>query len=805
MKMNIFKLLFFLLAITQSHLMSTQQKLPKEILEQLGQNKVTGTVEESEKFKIEDHLNTIDKDRFDRNELDLEINIENKIFEKKVFGVSFFDSQSVINNPVLDVPLPSNYRVSFGDKVRLILAGTKDESYELRVSLGGEVLIPEIGSVQVYSLSLLEAQERVQKIVSERYINTNVSFSVTEPSLKKVTIIGSVRNPGTYLVNPFISVSEALKYAGGLLDNASIRNIKIEEISGQQRVVDLYDFLVFGKRGSDINLQSGDTIIVPATQNRVEILGAVHRPMVYEYKIGDKVSDLIEFAQGSKYESDLDNLYLKEIIQKKLKQRIVSLDYEIINPISSIFLPSTYVDDDSDIFVSGDPLADGFYDSTKYTTVFDFVSELEFSKDIYPFYFVLNQSSSNGLGREVIELNLTDADLMKSIELKENIKINFFTRKDMEKFNFYANALRNIEENIENLNKSIEENERATFEIELLQLEEEKKKLLQSDRLNDDRIFSLISRRQNTIISFDNYFIETPIAGEIKIGSVVDFFGASSSNNFENISVIYDNTLIINGYNSVVPKGEKISSINLPDPDLDLISVSINGQIKYPGTYKVGNQTTLEDLYAIAGGFTENSNTEGINLSRVSVKKMQQDVFFKAKEDIIDGLISIVGNPLRVNQTSGLDFSFLTYFETLGDIDSFPGRVAGDLTPGSTLSRSILLEDGDEIIVPSKSVSVAVIGEVFDSKEVEYTSSNYKSYVNQAGGYTDFADKNSVYIAKANGLIIKDINRYEIMPGDSIIVPRDIDKLSAVPLISVAASVISDLALSAASLNVLNN
>ena len=44
-----------------------------------------------------------------------------------------------------------------------------------------------------------------------------------------------------------------------------------------------------------------------------------------------------------------------------------------------------------------------------------------------------------------------------------------------------------------------------------------------------------------------------------------------------------------------------------------------------------------------------------------------------------------------------------------------------------------------------------------------------------------------------------------IEPGDTIVVPRDIEKLSTIPMLSVATKIISEIAFAAASLNAIQN
>jgi hypothetical protein len=51
--------------------------------------------------------------------------------ENSKFGFSFFDTKSLTNTPVLDVPLSGEYRLSFGDRVRVVLNGNIRGIYEV--------------------------------------------------------------------------------------------------------------------------------------------------------------------------------------------------------------------------------------------------------------------------------------------------------------------------------------------------------------------------------------------------------------------------------------------------------------------------------------------------------------------------------------------------------------------------------------------------------------------------------------------------------------------------------------------------
>ena len=81
---------------------------------------------------------------------------------------------------------------------------------------------------------------------------------------KKITIVGTVNNPGTYLVNPFTTISNSLAYSGGINPIGSLRTIKLVRSNGENYTFDLYDLLIYGDRSDDITIQSGDVIVVGA-------------------------------------------------------------------------------------------------------------------------------------------------------------------------------------------------------------------------------------------------------------------------------------------------------------------------------------------------------------------------------------------------------------------------------------------------------------------------------------------------------------------------------------------------------------
>ena len=203
------------------------------------------------------------------NELDIKKDISKE--SNKIFGLDFFNYVVDTNLPILDIPLSSDYLISFNDELEILLTGNINKIFNVRVDMSGNILIPEIGSTSLIGLTIEEANTKISVLAKNFYIGTKSYLSVKKPSLKKISVIGNVKNPGTYLVNPFITLTEAIKYASGFNDNSSLRNINVRSKNGVLKSYDLYDFLMFGDRRNDVNLNNGDTVIINATSEVVKI------------------------------------------------------------------------------------------------------------------------------------------------------------------------------------------------------------------------------------------------------------------------------------------------------------------------------------------------------------------------------------------------------------------------------------------------------------------------------------------------------------------------------------------------------
>ena len=256
---------FLIFLLFSLNVISQEIPLDEDILKAIQESNIDGVVVD-EPVEFEEEL-----EEFRKSEN------QDYIQNNSIFGFDYLESLSESLNSTSDIPVPADYIISVGDTLKIILTGTKSSIYSTKVELDGTILFPDLGQINVSGLEFAAAAEKVKNLVAASYIGVDVNVSLQSLTAKKINIIGAVKKPGVYVVNPFSTISNALAFTGGVEDYASLREIIL--IRGNKRFkFDLYDFLIFGDRSKDKNIQSGDVIQLKSTDNFIEVNGFVNRP-----------------------------------------------------------------------------------------------------------------------------------------------------------------------------------------------------------------------------------------------------------------------------------------------------------------------------------------------------------------------------------------------------------------------------------------------------------------------------------------------------------------------------------------------
>jgi len=141
-----------------------------------------------------------------------------------------------------------------GDMVRLRIWREPDLSGEFLVDERGTVIVPKLGSIQVVGLSADSLKAHL--IASYSVYLRNPAIDVT--LLRRITILGGVRNPGLYPVDATMTLAEAYALAGGIAPEGKLNQVEL--VRGGERT----SFKLSGTtRIADTPLRSGDQLYVP--------------------------------------------------------------------------------------------------------------------------------------------------------------------------------------------------------------------------------------------------------------------------------------------------------------------------------------------------------------------------------------------------------------------------------------------------------------------------------------------------------------------------------------------------------------
>ena len=678
----------------------------------------------------------------------------NKISGKK-YGYDFFSSMPTSLLAVGDLPLPNDYKISLRDQFTVILSGSKDAIFNLNVKLDGTILFPELGAISVAGLSFQEVKDKLSQLIEQSYIGVNIDVSMQNLSAKKITIVGAVQTPGTYLVNPFSSITSALAYSGGISEIGSLRDIKLIRNNQEIFSFDLYDLLIRGDRSKDLTIEAGDTLLINAASQFVDISGAVKRPGIYEILEDEILEDIVDFALGFTQTANKSNISVSFLDLNKaaiVKKNVNNLDQSLKNTLSiNVF---NYVNEETaNIQVLGAIEQPGFYDIKKYKNLEDLIANLEFI-DVYPWLAVLEQFDENKLIKSAVLFSLNDPSTYKSIELLPNSRV------------YFANI-----------------NARSFIASDMT------KGLVADYQL-------VLNHKQGTF--------RLPVYGKYSVNSFVDLLGLDMSDVDEKATYIspLEDIVINDNYQNMQFTAAKYNTVSFRSPSNNLITVSITGAVEFPGTYTLNDDSSVEDLYELVGGFKNQAYFRGIALTREVIRERQ----IKSLEASKAYLDEVILTSTQKGEDIG-DIGIVQALSRTIDPEDL-GRLAGDFSPKSEAAINTILFDGDALIVPKNPNTINVFGEVLNPLAFEFSeNTSVRSAINNAGGYQQYADKRRVFVITASG-ITKKANRniftgnITLEPGDTIVVPRKIiTNNPGIEALLPITTILSDLAFSAAALD----
>lgn len=188
--------------------------------------------------------------------------------------------------------------------------------------------------------------------------------------------------------------------------------------------------------------------------------------------------------------------------------------------------------------------------------------------------------------------------------------------------------------------------------------------------------------------------------------------------------------------------------------------VTIVGEVRYPGTYAIGEgKTTLSELLQMAGGVTKEASLDEAVMIRADTQ----------------GVVDPEYERLKKMNVSDMDDDEYRYFK-IRSLE-VPGKVSvnlGKLLLTGDKSHEVFLRNGDHVMIPRISRDIKVVGLVNNPGLIALNpGKDYRYYIEKAGGFTSEARKSRIrVIERGSQKRIKPRAGRPLEPGQTVWVPE---------------------------------
>jgi len=160
--------------------------------------------------------------------------------------------------PVRDTVVRSVGVLRAGDALKIVVYRDKELTGEYLIDSRGELQIPGLGVIQAAGLDPAQVKDSLRAGLLRRGF-TNPEIAV-QP-LIRVSVLGEIRAPALYPVDPGISLIQLVTIAGGPTPSANLRRTRVVR-EGRVFEVDLQSALG-GSASGRVVLYSNDVVVIP--------------------------------------------------------------------------------------------------------------------------------------------------------------------------------------------------------------------------------------------------------------------------------------------------------------------------------------------------------------------------------------------------------------------------------------------------------------------------------------------------------------------------------------------------------------
>ena len=651
-----------------------------------------------------------------------------------MFGYNLFDGALSTFAPLDRVPVPSDYVIGPGDEIVVRAWGQIDVDVRTTVDRNGRIYLPKVGSINVATTRYQDLDARLRSSISRVFKNFDLVVTLGELRSIQVLIVGQVRRPGSFTVSSLSTLVNALFASGGPTSTGSLRKVQLKRGNKVVTEFDFYELLLNGDKSKDAALLPGDVIFVPAIGSLAAISGSVNSPGIFELKPGQKLEELLAMAGGLSTNASAQKIALERIADRKSR---------VVEELAL------------DAMGLSRPVMDG-----------DLVNVFTLSPRLF------NAVTLRGNVATPLRFEWKDGLRINDLIPERSMLVvpDYWLRRDL-----------------------------AGRPKSWLLEEDDQARIKKREREKDEGEGQNRERRDLRKVTRD---VKRP-------GAEVNWDYAV----VERLNPVDYSTILI-PFNLASAIADKGSEHNLRLEPGDIVTifsrddfqgpqskqskfVRLEGEFTVAGVYQIQPGETLRQLLARVGGITGNAYIYGAEFTRESTRIQQQlrldDALGRLEIEMQRSGAKRAQSVVAPEQAQSLEAEAQAQRALLVKLRQIraTGRIVLEVKPDAKTLKDfpdLILDDGDRLLVPPRPSTVSVFGSVYNQNAYIYQQGKkVVDYLDQAGGPTKDADKSSLYVVKADGAVIskqqdgwfgRGFNGERVNPGDAIIVPEDLDKVS---------------------------
>ncbi|MEO6816835.1 MAG: SLBB domain-containing protein [Edaphobacter sp.] len=768
-----------------------------------------------------------------------------------IFGAStFLNALPSTFSPVSDVPVTPDYVIGPGDELRLQVWGQVNIRGSYTVDRTGSVSLPGAGTIHVAGVRFDHLTDFLRSQLARVYRNFDLNVNMGQLRSIQVFVVGEASMPGSYTLGSLSTLLNALFYAGGPKPQGSLRDIQLKRGGKTIDHFDLYDVLLHGDKSNDVQLASGDVIFIPPVGKQVAVVGSVNNPAIYELQNETTIEQVLQLAGG------------RTNIAVNSQARVERIYDHAVRSVMEVNLsqPSTFHVQDGDI-VTVNAIVDRFKDAV--TLRGNVANPGRYAwhpgmrvSDLIPNKDALITRSywqhKNDLGH--MTMNYEPEPVRNA-------------RGVLQPKNAYGSTTQYpTTQGLNGTSSQPYQGAQNQFALGMDQYGAEPQQYgVVQDQYGADQYSAAQSQygaATNQVPPLDSQSSSTPTqpgaplpgtsdtsaggnsVGAALTGSVGRFpiktsvvlsapdidwsYAVIERQDAETLKT----SLLPFNLGKVVLDGDQSQNLELLPGDIVTIFstadirvpisqqtrfVRLEGEFVGSGVYSVRPGETLRELLERAGGFTPGAYLYASEFTRESTRRVQQQRLneYADQLEIQSAAAAAAGNATAVNaqDAAAATAAASSAQASIAQLRrSHPnGRIVLQLKPDSRGIDSVPdleLEDGDQFVVPKVPATVSVEGEVYSANAFLFKRGERTiDYLKEAGGPDRQADMKHAFVLRADGSVYSqqygNIKHATIFPGDTIVIPPQLQKLSIMRQLIDIGTIVSQFGIGIAAINLL--